>query len=1037
MTLMGRTRRQRLLVVNHLAVAAVAPRGWRLPLVVVCVWALLMSAGSARATPVVLNGSYAGYINFVTTGGTLRTQADGVDPCAVTTGPVAATLSGIPAGSTIARAFLYWGGSGLTNDTTVTLDGSGVTVARSFSDFYSQGSFNNLSYFGNVADVTNIVSVKGNGSYSFDGLTVTNTNGGGAGETYCQSAAVAAGWGLFVIYENATTEPLRVINVYDGLQAFRGSDVTQMPANFKIPVTPVDGKMAILSLEGDVDNSGALNGFNEALTFNASVLTDALNPANNQFNSTVNVLGSSTTYGFDYDEYNITPYLSAGMTSATTVYSTGDDLALLMLQGVSVTSVPVSDVYIQKTAAGNLVQNRPGRYLIHVGNNGPLATATNIAVSDTLDSSLTYTGFSGTGWSCSAASQVVTCTYTASIAVGALAPDLYINVNVADGTLGNTIANTATVSGGNTFDNISANNTSSVSKTVVNPSLSTSVKSVIDLNGGDVVPGDTLRYRIDVIESNGGYVNGITVTDNIPANLTGFTVVTIPAGATNSSSSAPAGSNGTGLLNITGINVPANGTVSIEFDAVVAAGTPVGTVIANTAAITPAAPLASLALNVSVSSTVLASSVPVTGTKNLYFYLTGATVVTVDGSTVANANTLSRRVPTATTTTNIASVGGTTTLIQTPVLQKALTLTAGNIPIYACMNRGANSLTRTVTAALSYWNGSTFVAIGTAAAFPTFNSTTYALYNTNVNLAANVTIPVGGYLRAVITNTTGTASRSINVTTNNANCGAGVYSRVALNAATVINVDSVDAYDAAYAGGTLQGSASAGQVLYARAVISDPFGSFDINSASFQLLNSSSVVVSGPTPMSQVAFSAANGTRTWEVAFTVPAATGSPYTLHVTSQEGTEGTISDLGVGGLIVLSAVPVLAVTKTAVPAATVAPGGTVTYSAGIANNGTGVATNVALLDSLSLFTAFGLNTYGAGVPFQLVQGAPSSTLTLGAPVYSNDGGTTYTYTPVSGAGGAPAGYDGNVTHFRLPMTGTMPAGSSFTINYGVILK
>lgn len=1037
MTLMGRTRRQRLLVVNHRAAAAAAPRGWRLPLVVVCMWGLLMSAGSARATPIALNDSYAGYINFVTTGGTLRTQSNAGDPCAVTTGPVTATLGGIPVGSTISRAFLYWGGSGSTNDTTVTLDGSAVSVSRMFSDIYSRGGFNNLSYFGNVADVTNIVSVKGNGSYTFDGLTVANTNGVGGGETYCEADAVAAGWGLFVIYENATTEPLRVINLYDGLQAFRGGSITQTPTNFEIPVTPIDGRMAILSLEGDVDNSGALDGFNEALTFNTNVLTDALNPANNQFNSTVSSLGSSTTYGFDYDEYNITPYLSAGMTSATTVYSSGDDLVLLMLQGVSVTSVPVSDVHIQKILAGNLVQNRPGQYLIRVGNNGPLATATNILVSDTLDASLTYTGFSGAGWSCNAAGQTVSCTYTASIAIGALAPDLYINVNVADGSLGNIITNTATVSGGNTSDNISANNSSSVAKTVVNPSLSASVKSVIDLNGGDVVPGDRLRYRIDVVESNGGYVDNITVTDNVPANLTGFTVVSVPVGATDSSTAAPTGANGTGYLDITGIDLAANGTANIEFEAVVAAGTPAGTLITNTASITPAAPLASLALDVSVSSTVLASVVPATGTKNLYFYLANATQVTVDGVTVANSSTLSRRVPTAVSTTNIPSQNGTATITQTPVLQKALTLTAGNIPIHACMNRGANSQNRAVTATLSYWNGSAFVPIGAAGAFPTFNSTTYAMYTTSVNLASNLTIPVGGYLRVLITNTNGTANRSINVTSNNANCGAGVYSRLALNAATVINVDSVAAYDAVYPGGTLQGSASAGQTLYARAEVSDPFGSFDVNSASFQLLDSGNAVVSGPTAMSQVAFNSASGTRTWEVAFTVPAATGSPYTLRTTAQEGTEGTISDFGIGGLIVLSAVPVLTVTKTAVPAATVAPGGTVTYSAGIANNGTGVATNVALLDSLSLFTVFGLNTYGAGVPFQLVQGAPSSTLTLGVPVYSNDGGTTYTYTPASGAGGAPAGYDGNVTHFRLPMTGTMPAGSTFTVNYGVILK
>jgi CSLREA domain-containing protein len=39
-----------------------------------------------------------------------------------------------------------------------------------------------------------------------------------------------------------------------------------------------------------------------------------------------------------------------------------------------------------------------------------------------------------------------------------------------------------------------------------------------------------------------------------------------------------------------------------------------------------------------------------------------------------------------------------------------------------------------------------------------------------------------------------------------------------------------------------------------------------------------------------------------------------------------------------------------------------------------------------------------------------------------YSNDGGATFAYTPASGAGGAPAGYDRNVTHIRWSFTGNL---------------
>jgi hypothetical protein len=39
-----------------------------------------------------------------------------------------------------------------------------------------------------------------------------------------------------------------------------------------------------------------------------------------------------------------------------------------------------------------------------------------------------------------------------------------------------------------------------------------------------------------------------------------------------------------------------------------------------------------------------------------------------------------------------------------------------------------------------------------------------------------------------------------------------------------------------------------------------------------------------------------------------------------------------------------------------------------------------------------------------------------------YSDDNGATWGYTPASGAGGAPAGYDRNVTHIRWTFSGSL---------------
>jgi hypothetical protein len=42
--------------------------------------------------------------------------------------------------------------------------------------------------------------------------------------------------------------------------------------------------------------------------------------------------------------------------------------------------------------------------------------------------------------------------------------------------------------------------------------------------------------------------------------------------------------------------------------------------------------------------------------------------------------------------------------------------------------------------------------------------------------------------------------------------------------------------------------------------------------------------------------------------------------------------------------------------------------------------------------------------------------------AVAYSNNGGSTWTYTPVSGGGGASAGYDRNVTNLQWTFTGNL---------------
>jgi uncharacterized repeat protein (TIGR01451 family) len=84
------------------------------------------------------------------------------------------------------------------------------------------------------------------------------------------------------------------------------------------------------------------------------------------------------------------------------------------------------------------------------------------------------------------------------------------------------------------------------------------LKSVRDLNGGNVKPGDVLQYTVVLRDSSGYTVGGAQFLDEIPAH-TSYVAgsLTAPAGST-VVSEAP-------TLRVTGISVPSHGQVSITF----------------------------------------------------------------------------------------------------------------------------------------------------------------------------------------------------------------------------------------------------------------------------------------------------------------------------------------------------------------------------------------------------------------------------------------------------------------------------------------
>jgi uncharacterized repeat protein (TIGR01451 family) len=1004
-----------------------------------CAFALLVlalfGAGEAGAQAITRYVRDTGNINFTTTGGSLRSQPNpGSNACLVNS-TSSQQLTGIPVGRTVRTAYLYWGASGSNPDTSVTLNGTTVTASRTFQRTFDNGT--EFDFYGGFADVTSLVT--GNGNYTFGNLNIS------VGSPWCGSEAVVGGWSLIVIYQGAG-ERLRAINLYDGLDYFYGSSVTQTPDGFRVPATNIDGRIAVFTLEGDPQNSTSSGGVSEALRFNGVTLDDGLVPTNSsptvqQFDGTISTVGSLTSYGIDVDQYDVSALLSPGQTSATTVYSAGADLVLLMAQIVSATSDPAVNLSVTKTHTGTFVAGQQGVYTITVSNAAGMEREDNvITVTDTLPAGLTFVSGTGTGWTCAAVGQVVTCTRPPTLNAGASAPPLTLTVNVAEAAAAN-VTNTVTVSSAS-FDLSAANNTDTDPTATIDPTLTSNTKTVVDLNGGEVAPGDTLRYTITLNETVGGPAVNVSVTDHIPEHTTFAGFVSLPGGATQSFSAPPLGDNSRGVFTVSGITVPASGNAQIVFEVTVNAGVAPGETIDNTATVnnpngpenSPNAP----------QLVVTPSLVPASGTKFLYLRQDA-------GGTLG----LSRNRPSASDVNETVPSGGNDQWVIAPALQAPFTIPSGPIPVRLWLTRASGASGRNITVALSA-SGVGQIATQTLIINPTTNATP-GVHNFSLNNPTTRNLPAGTTLTLTITNASGSSTITVWPNGNGGSAG-GVpnNSRVELNTPTVINVDSVTTWNAAFNGGATQTLFYPGATVFIRALVSDPFGSFDIGSTTMTLLDpSNNVVGAANQPMTaQGAPATCNSTAAasclYQLSYVVPASSPplGTYTIRVTANEGVEGTVTDLGVGTFTVEIPQPSLTIVKTSTVLSDPLnlavnpkriPGAVVRYDIVTTNSGPGTvdANTLVLTDPIPSNSTLYVST-ASGNPIVFVNGTTASGLTYNYPTnvsYSNVGASgPWTYTPSPDADG----FDPLVRAIRVSPGGTMSAAGSgnpsFTIQFRV---
>lgn len=556
------------------------------------------------ATPINLSHSFAGNVSFELAAGSFLNDPNNL--CSYGSS-ASGTLSGnIPADAQIKGAYLYWAAStrGSFVDNTVIFNGQSIVADQTYTVSYSPffGVASSL-FFSGKKDVTSLIGKTGAdlaSSFVMEGLTINNSSRGGFFEAaHCKgndNDTVLGGWSLVVAYEHESL-PFQVTNVFDGFEDVYnlwGSSAIRLTLdNFKVANNP-SGKHAHITWEGDASKTDN----NESLIFNTTELTDTVNPPDNQFNSISNIYSgaSAQTLGIDVDAYDISAYLTPGMTSATTDYGTGSDMVLLSAEVISVSNVPVADIAINTTAPQAWQKGAQISKKFTISNNGPNDIPKQRAkFTTTLPANLSFVGTQqglNSDWLCTQNGRSLECIYQPVLRSGW---SVYLDLNLLlDANSGNTVALTAKASHDNgtqdIFDNVTSNNSITLNVNAVNTpvtDLSASTKVPVNLSGDSLLAGNTLEYTITIDDAADLAVNNLSVVDNLPLNISDYRITSpLPVGAVDNSTYISKGA-ASNQLNISGLNLAAgNGpdsTITITLEVDIDATAPVGASLRNTA----------------------------------------------------------------------------------------------------------------------------------------------------------------------------------------------------------------------------------------------------------------------------------------------------------------------------------------------------------------------------------------------------------------------------------------------------------------------
>ncbi len=153
-------------------------------------------------------------------------------------------------------------------------------------------------------------------------------------------------------------------------------------------------------------------------------------------------------------------------------------------------------------------------YTVSASNNGPNIAA-DAQIIFNLPMDVNYQNFSGTGWSCSASGQVVSCNSGSSIPVNAASTALVITGQVVSNTVG-TLTSSATLSSSSPDGNPD-NNTQTHNLTVT---AGTDLALVKSINLNPVTAGSAVQFTLLATNNGPMTATNVVVSDTLPLNYT-------------------------------------------------------------------------------------------------------------------------------------------------------------------------------------------------------------------------------------------------------------------------------------------------------------------------------------------------------------------------------------------------------------------------------------------------------------------------------------------------------------------------------------